>query len=78
VLRWYCLFGNGVGVVLLFFHAFYIVNVECSIKKNDAGLQITPCCSTVVQVGAPYVLPLCAHDDLTFAVSVLLSLESHV
>jgi hypothetical protein len=27
----------------------YIVCMECSMKKNEVGPQITPCCSTVVQ-----------------------------
>jgi hypothetical protein len=61
---------------VLFLHAFYIVNVDCSVKKNEVGLQITPCRSTVVQFRAPYVPPLCARDDLNSAVSALLCDDS--
>jgi hypothetical protein len=74
-------FDHGVVVRrVLFLHTFYIVSVECQVKKNNVGLQITPCCSTVAQVRAPYVPPLCAHDGLNSAVSGLLSndSESHV
>jgi hypothetical protein len=44
-------------------HGNYIVNVEGSIKKSDVGLQITPRCSTDVQVGSSDVLPFGAHTD---------------
>jgi hypothetical protein len=50
-----------------------IKNIECSTKKNDVRLQITPCCSTIVQVCAPNVLPICEQTDLISAVSALLS-----
>ncbi len=66
-----CLIMVGVRSVLIL-HAVYIVHVECSVKKNDVGLQITPCCTTVVQVRSPYVPPSCVQDDLNSAVSVLL------
>ena len=52
---------------------FYIVSIECSTTKNDVGLQITPCCSTIVQVCAPNVPPICEQTDLISAVSALLS-----
>ncbi len=48
------------------------------LKKHGVRLRITPCCSTVVQDCAPYVPPLCAHDDLNSAVYVLLSDDSEV
>ncbi len=51
----------------------FIVSIECSTKRNDVGLQITPCCSTVVQVCAPNVPPMCEQIDLISAVSALLS-----
>ncbi len=44
--------------------SFYIVRLECSTKKNDVGLQITPCCSTVVQVWAYYEPPMGEQTDL--------------
>ena len=51
------------GFVRLFLSVFDVVNAVCSIKKNNVGLQITPCCITVVQVRSLQAPPLCADDD---------------
>ncbi len=59
-----------VAIVVCFLYCEYI---ECLTKKNDVGLQITPCCSTVVQVCAPNVPPVCEQTNLISAVSALLS-----
>ena len=56
--------------------AFYVAGVECTTKKNDVGLPDHALCSTVVQICAPYVPPLCEHDDLNSAISALLSDDS--
>jgi hypothetical protein len=42
-------------------------------ENNDVGHQITPGCSTVVQVHAPYVLSMCEQTDLISSISALLS-----
>jgi hypothetical protein len=58
ILPWYA--ALVASLVCLFLYVFKVISVECSIKKNDVGLQITPCCSTVYKLALRMYRP-CVH-----------------